>query len=109
MSILLTSSLLLDPYLHLLISVFVFLNQPLLRFGVKNQDLPHPEADWLAFSAAISLLNDKEPLVWNSIAKKPTKWINMSRLTHTYGRNKQGGKQGNSGGKDIGDACCTVA
>ena len=85
-------------------------DQHLLRFGVKNQDLPHPEADWSAFSAAISLLNDKEPMVWNSIAKKTTKWVDMAKLTKAYGRNKQGGKQGSSGGgTDIGDACCTVA
>ena len=76
---------------------------------MKQQDLPHPDADWSAFSAAVSSLNDKEPMVWSSATMAPAKWINMSILSATYGPNKRLKNNEKNGGTDIGDACCTVA
>lgn len=67
------------------------------RFGVRAQDLPHPDVDWNAFHAQISQLNDKEPLVWSSVTKAPAKWINMNHLTACYGPKAAKGKVGKDG------------
>ena len=37
------------------------------------QDLPEPAVEWVAFSSAISALNDRTPLVWDPITKKINK------------------------------------
>ena len=81
------------------VTIYLFFSFCLPRFGVRSQDLPHPEAEWPAFSAAVSALNDKEPMVWSSVTKNPAKWINMQKLTAAYGRGKGNGKSGS--GKDV--------
>ena len=55
------------------------------RFGVRAQDLPHPDVSFRDFRDQISSLNDKEPLVWSSDTKAQAKWIDMAKLTARYG------------------------
>ena len=55
------------------------------RFGVRPQDLPHPDVSFRDFRDQISALNDKEPLVWSSDTKAQAKWIDMAKLTARYG------------------------
>ena len=81
----------------------------LRRFGVKSSELPQPETEWQAFSAAVSALNDKEPLVWSPMTKVPAKWINMKKLNEIYGSKGKTDTTSKSGGTDIGDACCILA
>ena len=50
------------------------------------RDLPEPAVEWVAFSAAISALNDRAPLVWDPITKKMKKWIDIQKLNATYGK-----------------------
>ena len=45
----------------------------------------HPDANWKEFYEQISVLNDKEPKVWSSVAKGPAPWINMANLEAVYG------------------------
>jgi hypothetical protein len=87
-------------------------------FGVNSQDLPHPEADWAQFAQSLSILNDKEPLVWNSLTQQPCKWIDMNKLTAAYGvlpkvtkAQVNPAKGSHTGGKgtDLGAGCCTIA
>lgn len=81
------------------------------------QSLPHPQVDFPAFAKAISVLNDKEPSVWNPATGKLSKWIDMKKLTAVYkgsgghGGGVGGGKGGKSSSKgtDLGAACCTIA
>ena len=80
-----------------------------LRFGVKSSELPQPETEWKAFSAAIAALNEKEPLVWSPISKNLERWINIKKMNETYGSSSKSNSKSNSGGTDIGDACCIVA
>lgn len=86
------------------------------RFGVRAQDLPHPEVDWTAFHDRISELNDKEPMIWSPVTKVPAKWINMKQLTATFAPAKTKGKDSSKGvdlatskGVDLGDSCCIIA
>lgn len=86
------------------------------RFGVRVQDLPHPEVDWNAFYARISELNDKEPLTWSTVTKAPAQWINMKSLTNTFAPHRSQNKKDSGGidlatsrGVDLADSCCTVA
>ena len=79
------------------------------RFGIKSSELPQPELEWKAFSAAIAALNEKEPLVWSPISKNLEKWINIKKLNDTYGSSSKSNSKSKSGGTDIGDACCIVA
>jgi hypothetical protein len=55
------------------------------RFGVKVQDLPHPDVSFREFRDHISALNDKEPLTWSPVTKAPAKWIDVAKLTARYG------------------------
>ena len=55
------------------------------RFGVKAQDLPHPDVSFKEFRDQISALNDKEPLTWSPVTKAPAKWIDVAKLTALYG------------------------
>jgi hypothetical protein len=55
------------------------------RFGVKAQELPHPDVNWKGFRDQISSLNDKEPLIWSPETRAPAKWIDMKRLVEAYG------------------------
>lgn len=55
------------------------------RFGVKAQDLPHPDVNFNEFRDQISAMNDKEPLVWSPVTKAPAKWIDIAQLTALYG------------------------
>lgn len=75
--------------------------------------MPHPEVDFQSFAKALSILNDKEPMVWNPMTGNLTKWIDMKKLTATYGgrvSNRGGGNSGNAPNKgtDLGAACCTI-
>ena len=55
------------------------------RFGVRPQDLPHPDVSFREFRDQLSALNDKEALVWSSETKAPAKWIDVAKLTARYG------------------------
>ena len=55
------------------------------RFGVKAQDLPHPDVNWKEFRDQVSSLNDKEPFIWSPETRAPAKWIDMVRLVTIYG------------------------
>ena len=50
------------------------------------RDLPEPAVEWVAFSSAISALNDRTPLVWDPITKKMKKWIDIQKLNAIYGK-----------------------
>jgi hypothetical protein len=71
-------------------------------FGVSPSSLPHPEAEWEAFLAAITALNDKEPQVWNPALRTMSKWVVMDRFVRNYRVGGGAGKGGSGGG------CCTV-
>ena len=65
-----------------------------LRFDKTIRELPEPAVEWVAFSAAISALNDRTPLVWDPITKKMKKWIDIQKLNAIYGKmNKKKGKK----------------
>jgi hypothetical protein len=55
------------------------------RFGVRPQDLPHPDVSFREFRDQLSALNDKEALVYNSETRAPAKWIDVAKLTARYG------------------------
>ena len=55
------------------------------RFGVRPQDLPHPDVSFREFRDHISALNDKEALTWSSETRAPAKWIDVVKLTARYG------------------------
>ena len=65
--------------------ILIVSNTVIDRFGVRPQDLPHPDVSFRDFRDQISALNDKEPLVWSSDTKAPAKWIDMAKLTAKYG------------------------
>ena len=50
------------------------------------RELPEPAVNWEAFERRVSALNDALPMVWNPIANKMTKWIDMQALNRQYGR-----------------------
>jgi hypothetical protein len=55
------------------------------RFGVRPQDLPHPDVSFREFRDQLSAMNDKEPLTWSSETRAPAKWIDVTKLTARYG------------------------
>ena len=57
-----------------------------LRFDKTIRELPEPAVEWVAFSAAVSALNDRTPLVWDPITKKMKKWIDIQKLNRAYSR-----------------------
>ena len=59
------------------------------------RDLPEPAVEWVAFSSAISALNDRTPLVWDPITKKMKKWIDIQKLNAIYKKSnmKKGKKE----------------
>ena len=65
--------------------ILIVSNTVIDRFGVRPQDLPHPDVSFRDFRDQISALNDKEPLVWSPVTKAPAKWIDMAKLTAKYG------------------------
>ena len=65
--------------------ILIVSNTTINRFGVKAQDLPHPDVSFRDFHNQISAMNDKEPLVWSPLTKAPAKWIDMAKLTARYG------------------------
>lgn len=56
------------------------------RFGVRVQDIPHPEVDWSAFIAKVQDLNNQAGMVWSVKHNAPRHWIDTSRLTSVYGK-----------------------
>ena len=76
---------------------------------MRSSELPQPETEWKAFSAAIAALNEKEPLVWSPISKNPERWINIKKMNEIYGSSSKSTPQSNSGGTDLGDMCCVIA
>ena len=62
------------------------------------RDLPEPAVEWVAFSSAISALNDRTPLVWDPITKKMKKWIDIQKLNRAYSRGNVGGQGEKCGG-----------
>ena len=55
------------------------------RFGVRGDTIAHPDANWKDFLSQVSLLNDKEPKVWNPLTQVPSPWIDMKSLAEAYG------------------------
>ena len=62
------------------------------------RDLPEPAVEWVAFSSAISALNDRTPLVWDPITKKMKKWIDIQKLNRAYSRGNARGQGEKCGG-----------
>ena len=91
-----------------------------VRFGVPIQSIPHPEADWAGFYAAVSGLNEREGVVWNPVTRVMAKWIDMQSLDRAYGLASQNTGRGpapNAGpamrqqqqAQAKSDGCCVVA
>ena len=88
------------------------------RFGVPLQSIPHPEADWAGFYAAVSGLNEREGVVWSPATRVMAKWIDMQNLDRAYGLASQNTGRGPapSAGPAMrqqqpakSDGCCVVA
>ena len=54
------------------------------RFGVRGDTITHPDANFKDFLAQVSLLNDREPRVWNPLTQVPSPWIDMKALMEAY-------------------------
>ena len=83
---------------------------------MPSQSIPHPEADWPGFYAAVSALNEREGAVWNPVTRVMARWVDMQGLERAYGLANQNTGRGPapSAGPVMrpqakADGCCVVA
>jgi hypothetical protein len=61
-------------FLHMMLIIDLYLIFfHIKRFGVTAESMPHPEVDFKGFAKVLSVLNDKEPMVWNPATGRLTK------------------------------------
>ena len=80
------------------------------------QSIPHPEADWVGFYAAVSALNDREAPVWSPATRVMARWVDLPALERAYGLASQNTGRGPAPAQGPAmrpqaksDGCCVVA
>jgi hypothetical protein len=60
------------------------------RFGLKADELPHPEADFREFIRVVNEHNEREHMVWNAKTRSLQRWVVMPKLQSMYGKKAAG-------------------
>ena len=58
--------------------------QELVSLLLGEEDLPHPQINFVAFDKALTTALEKTPMVYDPLRKRRERWINMRKLRSHY-------------------------